>query len=194
MFSNRLDYLNEKERLEDSDRSLAIARDALRGSLGLDLGYDVVSDAEASFADQRPEGHTWSAGLVYDVPIDRLVERNAYRAAEIAHTRSLRDFDEFQDTLVVDLRTRFRSLERVEQSLEIQRESIRDEERNLRHRPAAVRPRRELRTATWSRPRQSLLEAQNSLVREQVSYEIERLNLLRDMGILFIDERGMWTE
>jgi hypothetical protein len=31
-------------------------------------------------------------------------------------------------------------------------------------------------------------------VREQVTYEIERLNVLRDMGILFIDEDGMWTE
>jgi outer membrane protein TolC len=193
MFSNRLDYLNEKERLEDSDRSLAIARDALRGSLGLDLGYDVVSDAEATFADQRPEGHTWSAGLVYDLPLDRLAERNAYRAAEIAHTRSLRDFDEFQDTLVVDLRTRFRSLERIEQSLDIQRESIRDEERNLVI-AQLLFDRGENSNRDVVEAQESLLEAQNSLVREQVNYEIERLNLLRDMGILFIDELGMWTE
>jgi len=38
---------------------------------------------------------------------------------------------------------------------------------------------------------QSLLDAQNSLINEQVNYEIERLQLLRDLGILFIDETGM---
>ena len=41
---------------------------------------------------------------------------------------------------------------------------------------------------------QSLLEAQNSLVGEQVAYEIARLGLLRDLGILFIDEKGMFVE
>lgn len=193
MLSNRLDYLNERERLEDSERDLAIARDALRGSLDLALGYDVASDTEATFADQRPEGHTWRAGIVYDLPVDRLAERNAYRAAEISHTRNLRDFDEFEDNLVVDLRNRFRSLRRIEQSLEIQRESIHDEERNVVI-AQLLFDRGENSNRDVVEAQESLLEAQNSLVREQVSYEIERLNLLRDMGILFIDERGMWAE
>ena len=37
-----------------------------------------------------------------------------------------------------------------------------------------------------------LLDAQNALIDEQVNYEIARLGLLRDLGILFIDETGMW--
>ncbi len=39
---------------------------------------------------------------------------------------------------------------------------------------------------------QSLLDAQNALIDEQVSYEIARLQLLRDLGILFVGEDGMW--
>jgi hypothetical protein len=38
----------------------------------------------------------------------------------------------------------------------------------------------------------SLLDAQNNLIDEQVSYEIARLQLLRDLGILFVDDDGMW--
>ena len=41
---------------------------------------------------------------------------------------------------------------------------------------------------------QSLLDARNSLISEQVRYEIARLRLLRNLGILFIGEGGMWQE
>ena len=39
---------------------------------------------------------------------------------------------------------------------------------------------------------ESLLAARNTLVSEKVRYEIARLRLLRDLGILFIDDKGMW--
>jgi outer membrane protein TolC len=136
---------------------------------------------------------SWGAGIVYDLPLDRVRERNTYRAAQIAHTRTLRDFDEFEDTLAVNLRNRFRTLRRIELSLQIQRESIRDEERNLVI-AKLLFERGENSNRDVVEAEESLLEAQNALVREQVTYEIERLNVLRDMGILFIDEDGMWTE
>ena len=41
---------------------------------------------------------------------------------------------------------------------------------------------------------QSLLDAKNALIEEKVAYEIARLGLLKDLGVLFIDEKGMWTE
>ena len=39
-----------------------------------------------------------------------------------------------------------------------------------------------------------LLEAKNRLIDERVNYEISRLQLLKDLGILFIDEKGMFQE
>lgn len=185
---NRLDYLNEKEQIEDSERGLAIARDALRPSLSFSAGYD-ATDVERSRNDLR----TWDAGLTLDLPVDRVNERNDYRSAQIGHAQALRRFDEFEDNLIVNLRNRFRSLRRIELSLEIQRESIHDEERN--HVIAGILfDRGENSNRDVVEAQESLLVAQNALVNEQVSYEIERLNLLRDMGILFIDENGMWTE
>lgn len=190
---NRLDYLTEVERLDDSHRALEIAEDGLKGDLSLNLSYGRDADPEVSFVDQVLDEQSWSAGIVYDLPLDRVRERNAYRSAQIAHTRTLRDFDEFEDSLAVNLRNRFRTLRRIELSLQIQRESIRDEERNLVI-AKLLFERGQNSNRDVVEAEENLLEAQNALVREQVTYEIERLNVLRDMGILFIDEDGMWTE
>jgi hypothetical protein len=40
----------------------------------------------------------------------------------------------------------------------------------------------------------SVLNAQNSLVSDWVTYETNRLNIYRDMGIMEIDPRGVWTD
>ena len=190
---NRLDYLTAREQLEDSERGVAIARDGLKSSLDLNLSYVRASDPERAFGRQGLDDQSWSAGLTWDLPVDRVRERNAYRATQIGHTRALRDFEEFEDNLVVELRNRFRTLRRIELSLEIQRESIRDEERNKTI-AKLLFERGENSNRDVIEAEENLLEAQNALVGEQVDYEIERLNLLRDMGVLFIDGNGLWED
>jgi outer membrane protein TolC len=105
----------------------------------------------------------------------------------------MRGYDEFEQNLVVDIRSTFRELERRVQSLEIQRQSIVDQERSLKIAQLlfeqGVNSNRDVVEA-----QQALLEARNALIREQVDYEISRLELIRDLGILFIDEHGMWNE
>ena len=77
------------------------------------------------------------------------------------------------------------------QSLEIQRQLIGDQTKNLRI--AELRfERGEIPNRDVVEANQALLDAQNALIDEQVAYEIARLQLLRDLGILFIDETGMW--
>ena len=40
--------------------------------------------------------------------------------------------------------------------------------------------------------RQALIDAQNRLIDFKADHFIQQLNLRRDLGILFIDEKGMW--
>ena len=40
----------------------------------------------------------------------------------------------------------------------------------------------------------SVLRAQNSLVRDWITYETNRLNIFRDMGIMQIDSDGVWED
>ena len=40
----------------------------------------------------------------------------------------------------------------------------------------------------------SVLRSQNQLASDWVTYETNRLNIFRDMGIMEIDPRGVWTD
>ncbi len=40
--------------------------------------------------------------------------------------------------------------------------------------------------------RQALIDARNALIRLKVEHFIARLSLQKDMGIFFVDDRGMW--
>ncbi|MEQ1893183.1 MAG: TolC family protein, partial [Planctomycetota bacterium] len=132
-----------------------------------------------------------SVALTLSVPLDRVRERNSYRTAQLGLARARRDLEEFEDQLRVSIQGSFRELDRREQSLEIQRQIIVDQTKNLRI--AELRfERGEIPNRDVVEANQALLEAQNALIDEQVAYEIARLQLLRDLGILFIDETGMW--
>ncbi|HUR28791.1 MAG TPA: TolC family protein, partial [Planctomycetota bacterium] len=87
----------------------------------------------------------------------------------------------------------FRQLERQRQSVEIQNELIVDQEKNVRI-AQLLFEQGDNSNRDVVEAQQSLLDAKNSLIREQVSYEIARLGLLRDLGVLFIDEHGVWKE
>jgi outer membrane protein TolC len=189
---NRLDLRNRREQLEDVERGVSIAKNGLLPDLDLRLGtsYATGDSLEAPFGSDLERANS-SLAVTLGVPIDRLDERNAYRAAEIGLGRARRDLEQFEDQLRVTIQSSFRELTRRLESLEIQRQLIVDQTKNLRI--AELRfERGELPNRDVVEARQSLLDAQNALIDEQVNYEIERLQLLRDLGILFIDDSGMW--
>lgn len=190
---NRLDLLTRKDQLEDSERGLRITRNGLLPDLNLSAGFGLNADPDPSFANQALDRESFNAGLSLSLPIDRTLDRNAWRSARIAHQQARRDFDQFQDELVVSVQSTFRELERRKQSVEIQKELIVDQEKNLRI-AQLLFEQGDNSNRDVVEAQQSLLDAKNSLIREQVSYEIARLGLLRDLGILFIDERGVWKE
>jgi outer membrane protein TolC len=190
---NRLDLINERERLDDAARSLRISKNGLLPDLSLNVGYNLAADPDASFVHQQLDHESYSAGLNLELPVDRTLDRNAWQSARIRYSQTLRAFGLFKDELVVSVQSTFRQLERRKQSVEIQKELIVDQEKNLRIAQLLFEQgdnsNRDVVDA-----QASLLDAKNSLIREQVSYEIARLGLLRDLGVLFIDEHGVWKE
>jgi outer membrane protein TolC len=191
--ANRLDWRTRQEQLEDADRAVRIARNALMPQLDLTLSYGLDSQGDASFLGQALDEESWSAGLNLELPVDQVIQRNSLRSAEIARDRERRSTEQFRQNLMLEVRSAFRELERRRQSLEIQRQLIDDQERNVRVAQLQFE-RGDLPNRDVVEAQQSLLEAQNSLVGEQVAYELARLGLLRDLGTLFIDDRGMFIE
>ncbi len=188
---NRLDLRNRREQLEDVERNLRLAKNALLPDLEVALGATLATDPSDSFGGDDLERSDARLAVTLGVPLDRVRERNAYRSAELSLGRARRDLEQFVDQLRVEIQSSFRELERRLQSLEIQRQLIEDQTKNLRI--AELRfERGELPNRDVVEANQSLLDAQNALIDEQVNYEIARLQLQRDLGILFVGEDGMW--
>ncbi|MFH2000668.1 MAG: TolC family protein, partial [Planctomycetota bacterium] len=157
------------------------------------VSYNLSGNADPSFSNQRLDNRSYSAGLSLELPFDRVQERTALRQTQISYEQTLRSFQEFKDNLVIEIHSAFRELERRHQSLDIQRRIIADEEKNATI--AEIRYRRgEISNRDLVEAKQSMLEARNNLINEKVDYEITRLGLLKDLGILFINEKGMWYE
>ena len=192
-FANRLDYLTRQDQVEDLERAVRLARDGMRPDLDLDARFGLAGDPSPGFGDQQVDEESWSVGLTFDPLLNRVDEKNAHRAAQISHDRALRALDLFEQNLMIEIRRSFRELKRRRSSLDIQEELIVDQERrlkvaNLRFEAGDVGNRDVVEA------NQDLLDARNALIGEKVNYEIARLRLLRQLGILFVDDQGMVQE
>ena len=145
-----------------------------------------------SFGDQDFKQDV-TGSLTLSLPLDRQLERNALRRATIDLQRARRQFEEFRQNVALGVRSAIRELERRQLSVQITEELIAGEAKNKRIAELQFE-RGEIDNRELVDAEQSLLGARNALIAEKVAYEIARLGLLRDMGILFIDEQGMWKE
>lgn len=188
---NRLELLTARDRLEDQRRAVRIARQGLRPDLNLTAGYSLLTDPEQNFGLQSFSSRELTAGLRLDLPLDRRAERNAYRSSLISLDREQRSYDLLRDEVSRGVRETFRRLRRAEATVHIQEEIIQSEERRVRiaeiQFQAGQIPNRDVVEA-----RQRLLDARNTYVNNLVAYEILRVQLQRDLGVLQLDEQGMW--
>ncbi|MEW6743132.1 MAG: TolC family protein [Planctomycetota bacterium] len=187
---NRLDVITEREQLEDVERSVRLAENSLLPDLDLALGYDFAG-ADDTFKGAAPDVWAASAGLSLTLPLQRKAERNSYRSSLIALEQARRNHVLFIDRIGLDIRDQLRQLESIEKRIGLQEEQIKQEERavevtRLRYESGDL-DNRDLLEA-----RQGLTDAMNSLINLKVDHFIARLTLLRDLGLLFVDDKGMW--
>ncbi|MEZ5964967.1 MAG: TolC family protein [Planctomycetota bacterium] len=188
--ANRLDLLSQREQVEDVERQLAIAENGLLPDFNLDASYSL--DGSGPSLD-RASPHDWSSsiGLTMEVPLQRTRERNSLRNAQIALDRARRGLTQQCDQLDIEVRDQLRQLRSIEQQLVLQREQIEQEKKavavmQIRYESGNV-DNRDLLEA-----RQALIQAENALIRLEVDHFVRRLELHRTLGVLFIDEQGMW--
>jgi outer membrane protein TolC len=187
---NRLDLITERQRLEDAERAVRIAGQDLLPDMNLVAGYN-LSGADDVLSGAAPD--TWSAnvGVSLELPLQRLPSKQAYRTALLDLGEARRGLTLKLDQLELDVRDQLRRLASVEQRIALQTEQIGQEQRavmvtRIRYESG------ELDNRDLLEARQSLIEAQNTLIRLRLDHFIGRLSLLRDLGLLFLDEDGMW--
>ncbi len=187
---NRLDLITERQQLEDVERGVRLAENGLLPDLDLTASYGLGGAGE-ELGSASPDRWSSSVGLQFTVPLQQKGVRNAYRSARIGLEQARRGLQLREDQLELDIRDALRSLHSIEERIVLQAEQIEQERAavtvtQIRY-EAGKLENRDLLEA-----RQALVDAQNALIRLKVDHFTARLALLRDMGIFFVDEHGMW--
>lgn len=187
--SKRLDYMTQLEVIEDETRRMKIAEDALRN--GLDFVFSADHETERREAgDWSSSNVNWSVDLSLDLAINRLPERNAYRESIIRVEQAKRAAEQLGDTIVADLRQALRDLVAARETYEIQELAVELALRRVESTELSLEAGRSS-TRDVLESQESLINAQNALVRATTSYVLSALALYRDMELLTVTEEGV---
>jgi len=200
-FSNRLDFVTYRDRLEDAQRKLLVAEDGLRAEVTLGTGVSNLADTVGPKSRREGVRHgelhprDWQANpvLTVDLPIERRSERNAYRNALIAVEEAVRTYQRQEDALKETVRSDMRSMNQTKDNLQIQFVAMNLAERRVRNQEILLQAGRADMTVMLE-AQDSLVSAKNSLYSAMISYKNQELALQRDLGLLDVSVDGTWQE
>ena len=197
---NRVDLRVAEGEVYDAQRAVVVAADALGAELtffgAAELGgRRSIGSATADDAKLRADKGKYSGLLTLDLPFERTEERNAYRNSFISLERVVRNVQMLEDKIKLDVRNRLRDLLEARESLKIQARSVLVAEKRVRSTELfleALRPQTQIRDLLEAQD--ALLSAQNALTAAAVNYRIAELEFQSDIGLLKVDESGLWRE
>ncbi len=197
---NRLDLMNQRGSVMDARRTVDVIANRLKSAVDVVVEGDIRTEPGTSRPfDFSGQSSSHRVGVQFTAPLDQVAERNQYRAAQVNYQRARRDYMEFEDNVKLQIRTSWRDLQVLEQNLETARQSLRI---NVLQYDQAVEESNAPGGNTNSGVRgrnlidalNNILDSQNRLVLIWANYERSRLAIYRDMGIMEIDEQGMWID
>jgi outer membrane protein TolC len=133
----RLDLQNTRDRVEDSKRSVANAKDRLLPDLNIrgDVGVPTSSNEGVGGLGFDPDDLSWSAAATLSLPLDRRAEGLALRQSLIRLQQAERGYEEDRDRVIIEARgalrnvdlARFR-LNLAERAVEINRKRLEEQQ------------------------------------------------------------------
>jgi outer membrane protein TolC len=187
---NRLDLRTALGEVYDAQRQVVIRADALRGELTLLGSADMGASRSVSSATRDDAQLRFDQG---SLPLERTAERNAYRNSFINLERAVRDVQTLEDQIKLSVRSELRDLLESRESLKIQARSVVVADKRVKSTNLFLEAgRAQIRDLLEAQ--ESLLGAQNSLTSAVINYRIAELEVQQDMGLLQVDESGLWRE
>ena len=198
--------MNNRAALVDSWRLIAFNADALQSRLDIVASGDIntVHNNPVSF---RAPTADLRMGVRFNAPFTRLLERNNYRQSIIDYERDRREFIQYLDGVHRSLRTLLRDLEQLRVNLEIQRRAVAISIRRVDltqedlNKPSAPAAPGQQATQLGPTAALNLLTALSDLRNTQdnfmsvwLNYYAARMRLMRDLGIMTLDEQGRWVD
>ena len=183
----RLDLQTARDRVDDARRLVNRAQDGLGPDLTLDAGASIGNRDAGSASDIDARTTQYDAGLTLDLPIDRLPERNDYRASLIRLQNARRQTAQLEQQVLADVRAARRGVRSAELSLQIQRRGIDLARERLDFANESLLLGRVTNSREVVEAQQSLLTAQDAFDRARANLQILLLQFLRDTGTLRVD-------
>lgn len=204
--ANRIDWMNIRASLVDSWRLIEFNANRLESNFDIVLSGNISTKGDNPL-DFSGESTRLRAGIRFDAPFNRLVERNDFRQQLIFYQQSRRGVIQYEDGVNRSLRSILRELDYLERNLEIQRRAVAiairrvDQTRENLNRPtppaqpgapvAQFGPTAAINLLTAL---SDLRSSQNAFMSVWVNYYATRLRLFQDLGIMRIDRNGLWIE
>jgi outer membrane protein TolC len=199
-FANRPDVRTARDRIEDAQRHLVIAEDALRAEVTLGGTARVGEAASASMgaagrdhADFKVRDATFGATLNVDLPFERSAEAVSYRNAIAAVEKAVRAWQELEDSLKRTVREDVRAIALTEERLRIQFRAVDLAARRVRNQDLLLEAGRAEMTDLLD-AQAALVTAQNALYAAITESRENELRLQCDLGILDATVDGTWRE
>jgi hypothetical protein len=204
--ANRLDWMNNRAALVDTWRLIQYNANALQSTLNVTLSGDIRTTGNDPLRFRAPTG-SLRAGLQFEGPFTRLLERNNFRQVIIDYQRDRRQLIQYEDAVEQTLRQSLRELEQLRVNLEIQRRAVViairrvDQTRETLNTPPPPPQPGEPTTSLGPTAALNLLTALNDLLSSQnnfmsvwLNYYATRMRLARELGTMQLDERGIWLD
>lgn len=187
----QLEVLNAIDKLEDTRRKVRVAANQLLADVRLVGDAALESEPPSDYAHFDPNKVRASLGLAINLPIDRLPERNSYRAAIVTFEAELRTFTLALDNLKESIDSGVRTLEQRRQNYDIQKNAFQLANRRVASTTMLLEAgRAEVRDLVDAQDAQ--ISAQNAVTSALVDYQQTRLQLMLDIGALRTDVPKFW--
>ncbi|MDB5321430.1 MAG: putative outer rane efflux protein [Phycisphaerales bacterium] len=183
----RLDLQTARDRVDDTRRRVENAKNGLLPDLTLSgqTAFGNRANDPASRLDERT--NTYSARVDLDLPIDRVAERNQYRAALIDVRRAQRDFEDLKDRIVSDVRESLRLIQESQATLQIQVQAVDLAQRRRENAYELLRNGKSTSTRDLVEAQNSLLQARDLYEQASATLQVNVLRFLRNSGTLRLD-------
>ena len=205
--ANRFDWMNNRAALVDTWRLIEFNANRLESNVDVFVNGNVGIGGDNLQGRFGADNSSMSAGVRFDAPFNRLVERNDFRQQLLVYQQSRRQLIQFEDTVYRSLRSLLRDLEQLRVNLEIQRRSVAiairrvDQTRENFSKPTPPGLPGEGQSQFGPTAAVNLLTAlsdlrssQNNFMSVWLNYYATRMRLMRELGIMRLDDNGVWVE
>lgn len=198
----RRDWMNARASLVDSWRLIYFNANDLMSDLDLVFSGDIGNVGDNPF-DIRGTNGRLRVGVEFDAPLTRLGERNVYRQALIEFQQARRNYYQFRDRVHQGLRNRLRQIRLNEINFELRRAAVQVaisqvDLTQLRlsepPQPGATEQFNNTTARDLVQSLSDLLNVQNDFLSVWVNYEVQRLGLEADLGVMELAPNGLRLE